>query len=82
MSPMPLRIAQITNEAFGLETANGVQQVLLWVGSLSSWLNLWDELASWAAAGLLAAVVVATLPALSSLDRVVFGGRAATGSTP
>ena len=35
---------------------------LLWVGSLSSRLDLWDELASWAAAGLLAAVVAATVP--------------------
>jgi hypothetical protein len=43
--------------------------VLLWVGSLSSWLNLWDELASWAVAGLLAAIVVATLPP-PSLQRV------------
>jgi hypothetical protein len=56
--------------------------LLLWVGSLSSWLNLWDELASWGAAGLLAAVVVATVPELSSLGRMVAGGRPVTGSTP
>ena len=37
--------------------------VLLWVGSLSRWLHLWDELASWAVAGLLVALVVATVPA-------------------
>src|SRR5205814_629046 len=41
--------------------------VLLWVGSLSQWLNLWDELASWAVAGLLAAVIVATVPRLQSV---------------
>jgi len=50
--------------------------VLLWVGSLSRWLNLWDELASWAVAGLLAAVVAATVPSLDSVRKSVFGGGA------
>lgn len=47
---------------------------LLWVGSLSQWLDLWDELASWAVAGLLAAVVAATLPRLDAVRKSVFGG--------
>ena len=50
--------------------------VLLWVGSLSQWLNLWDELASWAVAGLLAASVAATVPGLDSVRKSVFGGGA------
>jgi len=48
--------------------------VLLWIGSLSQWLNLWDELASWAVAGLLAAVVAATVPGLDAVLKSVFGG--------
>jgi glycosyl transferase family 87 len=55
--------------------------VLLWVGSLSQWLNLWDELASWAVAGLLAAVVAATVPGLDSVRKSVFGRRASANST-
>ena len=47
--------------------------VLLWVGSLSEQLNLWDELASWAVAGLLATVVAATAPSLTSLRKTVIG---------
>ena len=47
--------------------------ILLWVGSLSEWLNLWDELASWAVAGLLATVVAATAPSLQSLRKTVIG---------
>ena len=54
---------------------------LLWVGSLSQWLNLWDELASWAVAGLLAAVVAATVPGLDSVRKSVFGGVAADPTT-
>ena len=45
--------------------------VLLWVGSLSQRLDLWDELASWAVAGLLAAVVAATVPSLDSVRKSV-----------
>ena len=48
--------------------------VLLWIGSLSQWLNLWDELASWVVAGLLAAVVAATVPRLDSVRKSVVGG--------
>ena len=55
--------------------------VLLWVGSLSQWLNLWDELASWAVAGLLAAVVAATVPGLDSIRKSVFGGGASADPT-
>jgi hypothetical protein len=55
--------------------------VLLWVGSLSQRLNLWDELASWAVAGLLAAVLAATVPHLDSVRRVIHGGVAAPNRT-
>ena len=55
--------------------------VLLWVGSLSQWLNLWDELASWAVAGLLAAVVAATAPGLDAVRKSVFGSEALADST-
>ena len=34
---------------------------LLWVGSLSEWLDLWDEIVSWEVAALLVAVVAATI---------------------
>jgi len=55
--------------------------VLLWVGSLSQWLDLWDELASWAVAGLLAAIVAATVPGLASLRKSVFGSVALADPT-
>jgi hypothetical protein len=48
--------------------------VLLWVGSLSHLLHLWDELASWGVAGLLAAVVAATIPPWNVVRRSVLGG--------
>ncbi len=48
--------------------------VLLWVGCLSEWLHLWDELASWAVAGLLAALVIASGPPMQVIRRSVFGG--------
>jgi hypothetical protein len=51
---------------------------LLWVGSLSQWLNLWDELASWAVAALLAAGVAATLPRFATVRQSVLG-RPGTG---
>ena len=41
--------------------------VLLWVGCLSEWLHLWDELASWVVAGLLAAVSAASMPRLNGI---------------
>ena len=47
--------------------------VLLWIGSLSQRLNLWDELASWGVAGLLTGVVAATVPGLDSLRKTVIG---------
>jgi hypothetical protein len=47
--------------------------VLLWVGSLSQLLALWDELASWIVAGLLTAVAVATVPRLATVGAVLFG---------
>jgi hypothetical protein len=48
--------------------------VLLWVGSLSQWLNLWDELASWIVAGLLAAALAATVPRSESVRKSAPGG--------
>jgi hypothetical protein len=36
--------------------------LLLWVGALSRRLNLWDELASWAVAGLFIGLLTATMP--------------------
>ena len=56
--------------------------VLLWVGSLSQWLNLWDELASWAVASLLTAVLAATLPGLNVVRRSVLGDAASVGVHP
>ena len=50
---------------------------LLWIGCLSHLLNLWDELASWAAAGLLAAVIAATFPTPRALRQVIVGGAVA-----
>jgi len=47
--------------------------LLLWVGSLSHWLHLWDELASWGVAGLLAAVVAATSPRMTVIRRSLLG---------
>jgi hypothetical protein len=47
--------------------------VLLWVGSLSHALALWDEVASWVVAGLLAAIGVATVPSLRAVWDAVIG---------
>ena len=47
--------------------------VLLWIGSLSQQLRLWDELASWVVAGLLTALLAATLPSAESIRASVFG---------
>jgi hypothetical protein len=41
--------------------------MLLWIGSLSEQLHLWDELASWIVAGELTALLAVTLPSLSSV---------------
>jgi hypothetical protein len=49
--------------------------VLLWVGSLSEWLDLWDELASWAVGGLLVAVLAATIPRPAHVFDTLRGGR-------
>jgi hypothetical protein len=53
--------------------------VLLWVGSLSQRLHLWDELASWAVAGLLMAAIVATLPRFRSILASLTGRSGAAG---
>ena len=53
--------------------------VLLWIGSLSGWLNLWDELASWAVAGLLAAIVASSAPTLTAVWRSLIGPSLTTG---
>jgi hypothetical protein len=54
--------------------------VLLWVGSLSQRLELWDELASWIVAGLITAVCAATVPRLGTIRSVVFGRRVVPSS--
>jgi len=46
---------------------------LLWVGSLSEQLHLWDELATWTVAGQLTALIAVTLPRVSSLRHAVIG---------
>jgi hypothetical protein len=51
--------------------------ILLWVGSLSEQLHLWDELASWIVAGELTALLAVTLPGLSCVRHVLLGDRAA-----
>ena len=56
--------------------------ILLWVGSLSERLHLWDELASWIVAGQLTALVAVTLPRLSSVRHIVMGDRAVTRVDP
>jgi hypothetical protein len=52
--------------------------ILLWVGSLSERLHLWDELASWIVAGQLTALVAVTLPPLSFVRDMVMDNRAVT----
>jgi len=47
--------------------------ILLWVGSLSEQLHLWDELASWIVAGQLTALIAVTLPRVSVLRRIAIG---------
>ena len=44
--------------------------VLLWVGSLSEQLHLWDELASWVVAGELSALLAVTVPRLRSVRHI------------
>jgi hypothetical protein len=44
--------------------------LLLWVGSLSEQLHLWDELASWVVAGQLTALLAVTVPRLSSVRHI------------
>jgi hypothetical protein len=43
--------------------------LMLWIGALSQRLMLWDELVSWALAGLLAALLVRSVPSLSAALR-------------
>lgn len=43
--------------------------LLLWIGALAGPLRLWDELVSWTAAGLLATLLVLTLPSLPAALR-------------
>lgn len=47
--------------------------LLLWVGSLSQALALWDEIASWIVAGLLAAAGAATVPRARTIRDTVLG---------
>jgi hypothetical protein len=54
---------------------------LLWVGCMSEWLNLWDELVSWLVAGLLAAVLAASTPPIDTLWASIFGSAGTTDAT-
>jgi hypothetical protein len=45
--------------------------LLLWVGSLSEWLDLWDEIVSWGVAALLIAVVAATTDPVETLRSTI-----------
>jgi hypothetical protein len=45
--------------------------ILLWIGSFSEQLQLWDELASWVVAGELTALIAVTLPSLSAVRNVL-----------
>jgi hypothetical protein len=47
--------------------------ILLWIGSLSERLHLWDELASWIVAGQLTALIAVTVPPLNSIRHVLLG---------
>lgn len=49
--------------------------LMLWVGSLSEALSLWDEVASWTVAGLLAAIGAATVPPMATVRDTVLGRR-------
>ena len=52
---------------------------LLWIGSLSRWLGLWDELASWAVAGLFAALLATAFPGFAALRQLLFGAVGGSG---
>jgi len=52
--------------------------VLLWVGSLSQPLALWDEIASWTVVGLLGALGVASAPRACVISRAIPGSGALT----
>lgn len=56
--------------------------LLLWVGSLSRVLQLWDELATWLVAGLLAAILTATLPSLRAARETLLGRALEARSRP
>jgi len=47
--------------------------MLLWIGSLSEQLHLWDEVASWIVAGELTALLAVTIPSLSSVCHTLVG---------
>lgn len=49
--------------------------VMLWIGSLSEQLFLWDEVASWIVAGLLAAICAGTLPSIGAIRATVLGSQ-------
>jgi len=63
-------------------TTLGATILLLWVGALSEALNLWDELVSWAVAGLLTAVIAATVPRWHSVRTSMLGRLAMAGRDP
>ena len=56
--------------------------VLLWLGGLWRWVNPWDDLASWAVAGLLVAMLAASVPTLGSIRTLLAGARVRPGAAP
>jgi hypothetical protein len=56
--------------------------LLLWLGGLWRWANPWDDLASWAVAGLLVAMLSAILPTLESVRTSILGARVRPAAAP
>lgn len=56
--------------------------VLLWVGSLSDVLSLWDEIVSWLVAGLLAAIGAATVPSARTIRASIVSSAAHDTAVP
>jgi hypothetical protein len=53
--------------------------LMLWIGALSEQLMLWDELVSWGLAGMLATLLVRSVP---SIPTVLRPGRAGAPTPP
>jgi len=84
--PLPQLVEWARTPAHRLSAMASVTLVtvvlMLWVSSLSEFLHLWDELTSWAVAGLLAALVAATLPRLEAVKEAVLGRPPGLATSP